>query len=231
MRNDTAKFFTAFGNEHAIAHQDLVVIQQASGALGSALDSFASTNYGASFDLSVLQCILKQFINIFSVLHVQADQSIDSLGDECDTLVDMADDFRFSQNLICNKHAKLTGCEAELNQLRCDLTDFFNLLNKAARQAEKDLSAIKRTSSTLGRIQTQFTSQYHLTCAQSDPEPQAQGTCQCNKRNINNLQNDIRSFYSEFRRPYDAGVPKLNDLSAICDNLIVAINAWNAKFA
>lgn len=192
MRKDAAKFFTEFETEHDIAHQNLEVIQNSIYFLGAALDAFASSNYGAIFDQNQLQCILKRFIDIFNVERADTDKSINSLQDECDTLLDMVDDFSIRHNLICRR-GKFTGCEAELSQLRCELSEFFKVLNKAGRQAEKDLRGIENESHTLGRIEIQFISKYHLTCNQDNPESASEPkkTCQCNKDNIKNLQTDI----------------------------------------
>lgn len=233
MRKSAAKFFTEFETEHDIAHQDLEAIQNSIYFLGAALDSFASSNYGAIFDQNLLQCILKQFRDIFNAQQVETDKSINSLQDACDTLLDMARNFSIRHNLVCRR-GKFTGCDAELNQLRCELSEFFRALNKAGRQAESDLRGIENASRSLGRIEKQFNSKYQLTCNQDDPEstPEPQRACQCNKGNIQNLQTDMRRiFYPEFRHTYQVARVKVDSVSGICDNLIAAIGAWKTKLA
>ncbi len=230
MRTEAAKFFTKFGNEHDIAHQDLEVIQDSSWMLGSALDAFASANYGADFDLNVLQCILKQFIEIVSVRRIATDKSINHLQGECDKLLDMADDFSFHNNLTCRK-GRFTGCDDELNQLRCELSQFFKVLSEAAGQAEKDLRGIQKATTNIGTVEKEFRIEYELTCNQDDPAEQPGHSCQCKKSNINNLKWDIKNYYNEARRPYDIGRLQLNSLTVICDNLTDAIASWTAKLA
>lgn len=196
---------------------------------GASLDSFAAINLGADFDLDLLQCILKQFIDIFKVKLVETEKTIHRLQGECDKLLDMADDFYFGHNLYCRR-SKLTGCEAELNQLRCDLEEFFRVLEKAGNRALIDLRGISNAAQTFGRVEKQFSSKYQLTCNQgeTDPEPQPK-TCGCKKGNLNNLKTDVRHFYPQLRHPYDAAKIQLDEFSGICSNLTVAIGAWNTK--
>lgn len=108
------------------------------------------------------------------------------------------------------------------------------MLNTAAGQAKRDLLAIESASRSLGRTEKTFVSKYRLTCnadaSENASEPQE--TCQCHKSNIKNLQADLqKTFYPEFRRPYDVARVKVDDISAICDNLIAAIATWKTKVA
>lgn len=139
------------------------------------------------------------------------------------------DEFRFHHNLIC-RSSKLAGCDAELNELRCKLSQFFKVLSKAGSQAERDLRGIERTSQSLGRLEKKFRSEYELTCNAGVPQP-PQRTCHCKRGNINNLTSDIKNYYEEARQPYDNGRVQLDDLTSICDNLTLAIDSWTTELA
>lgn len=191
------------------------------------MDSSASANFGADFELNVLQCILKQFIDMFKVEIVETEKRISHLHCECDSLLDMANIFRFEHNLFC-KRGKLTGCDAKLNKLRCELGEFFRVLKKAGSRAIVDLRGIEHASHALGRVEKRFSSKYQLTCNQDGTEPQPETS---HGNNLNNLKNDLRHLYTEFKRSYDAGQIELVEFSGICNNLTVAIGTWTTKLA
>lgn len=218
LRKEAAEFFTKFDQEHDIAHQDLENIQMATSLFTLVLDSFVSANYGADIDQSTLSCILRRFLDVFNVKLDQTKQDVRHLQSECDTLVDIADDFRWEHNLVC-KHGALRGCEADLNKLRCDLSAFFKVLNKSARKAKTDLQGIDRACNYLGNIATKFNSDYHPTCDVNG------------NSNQSNLKRNIKGIFSEVRKRTDAGVQNLDDLTSICDNLTIAIDSWNARLA
>ncbi|KAJ6636182.1 hypothetical protein Bhyg_14770 [Pseudolycoriella hygida] len=230
LKKDSAKFFVDFKTEHDVAHNAFIQIKFAVQMLGSSFDQFLSIKYGEDFPLDTLQCILKQFVDSLTKQHAETDKNIVHLQDEIDVLLNMASKFSRKQNLICRK-GKFIGCEGSLNQLRCELSDFFIVLKKAARQAGNDLWHIEDASSDLTRIEQKFKSKYTLTCGQTAGETQPQKTCGCGKANINNLKHDIKIFYKEFRQPYDANINKVKDLSNICDNLSAEILSWNNKLA
>lgn len=227
LRADAAKFFTAFQTEHNIAHQDLQAIQSAVNGLGSSLSLFARVNYGADFPLDTVQCIVKNFIDIESVERLKTNKRITHLEDECDKLVNMVNDFKFRHNLVCKRTAN-SGCEADLNQLRCELSQFFKEVNKAAdRAVVVDLWGIELASGDLGHVERRFKSKYQLVCA-SDPQPDPQHHSII-KSDTTNLRNDLKYFHGQAQRPYDDGNARLKDLTDICNTLTAAIETWVNK--
>lgn len=201
----------------------MLVIQYASYELYSALESFEEFDYGSSLDQSFVQCLLKQFFDIFIEERKDVVKSVFQLQDEVEILLDMASTFRNKQILFCRR-GKFTGCEAELNKLRCELLEFFKGLKKVGHQAEIDLRGLDDTCYDLGKMARKFMSRNYLTC--SPPQLGSESS-----DDQDNLQNDIRSMFPDFKESHDDGRVKLDDLSGLCDNLSADIDTWIVKVA
>jgi len=219
LRNDTAKFFAEFGQKHDSAHTDLVAIQGASGWLKGALDSFAMTNYGSIFNENTLSCILRQFSDVFNYQSNKTEIDINNLEEKSNDLLDMAFSFKLRHNLYC-QHGKFRGCEADLNQLRCDLSTFFTQLRSAGRKALSDLRVIDNSIHDLSRTIRRFNTTYQIACdaAVSQTKP-------------GKLKDDTKNTFPKFQRTHDAARVKLDEITGICVILAKSITDWTARVA
>lgn len=218
LRKEAATFFSKFDEAYDIAHQHLEAIQMPASFLQYALDSFVRVNYGVDFDLDSLNCVLRQALDVFNEQLNQTKPHINDLRTDCDTLVNMADNFSRKHNLIC-KRGTFRGCEADLNNLRCDLSAFIKDLKKYAREARADFRGLDRACFYLGNTAKKLDSDYHPTCVANGNNNQA------------NLKGNIKGIYTEFRKRFDVGMESLKDIVDTCKGVNVAIDNWNARLA
>lgn len=189
--------------------------------MGNVLDAFAENNYGVDFPLDSLECLLETFYGILTEQLEENESRLGLLEKECNTLLAMANRFSSKHSLSFTRR-ELTGCEADLNQLRSDLSAFFKELTKAGRQAKVDINALANASSSIGNTASRFISKYHPTCP-------ADG--QTSSTNEQRLKSDLKVFYAAIRRPYNAAHPNLVSFSTLCETLAAAIDSWNTKLA
>jgi len=221
LRTDATKFFAKFQPKYNTALVDLEAIQGAMDGLGYALNSFVEINYGADFPLDQLQCIIKEFVDIIPVQRNETGIQITHLEDELDLFLDMSNDFKLRHNVICRRNVR-SGCETDLNQLRCELSKFFKEVAQAAELGViVDLWGIEDASNELGYVDRKFKSKYRLVC-DSDPQPDPQ-PCSSIKTDTTNLRKDLKYFYGQAKRPYDAASVLLKDLTDIFTDLTAQI--------
>lgn len=194
---------------------------------GSAINGFASFNYGDAFNFNMLQCFVKQFVDQASVKRVTTGNWIRHLEEQTYTLLDMAEDFRSSHNLNCKRTPPPTECEATLNKLRCDLSAFLKALPKAGRDAVLDLNEMEESTNAIGSVERKFKSRYNLVCNEGSPSD----TTPQSTKTETKFRSDLRYFHGELRRPYDSGNARLTNLSNICNTLTAAIDATNSTIA
>lgn len=223
MREEAVNFFAELKLENDVARRDFEAIQEADVLLGASLDAFALANYGADYEQTRLQCVLKQFLDTFSVKPRKTADLLLDLQEDCDKMVYMMEDFSLGNNLFCKTNI-LEGCEAELNELRCQLEDFCDAIELFGVQTEIYLRDMHHPCTNLGKVAKRFSTMYNQTliCCSS---------CQsgASKPSLNYLKSDIRILYPEFRGPYDAIHVNVNYFKIFSNNLTMAIDTWTSK--
>lgn len=225
LRQEAKKFFTEFQRDYDISRKDLSFIQGSSDGLNYALESFDEIDYGSRLDQSLVKCLLKQFFYIFFEERKLVVRTVIRLQDEVELLLEMADTVSNKLFLYCRRTI-FTGCPNDLNQLRCELAEFFRGLRLDGRQLDTDIRGIDDTCHDLGKMARKFTSRNYLTCDEDEA-----GRVFNVRMNQNSLQSDISAMFPDFKGKHDDGRVLLDGLTGLCDKLSAAIEMWTAKLA
>lgn len=141
---------------------------------------------------------------------------INRLDNKVDVLLEMLDCFINSQKCDVSSRLVSTGCEADLNELRCKLDEFFKVVNKAGDQSKIDLQGIVNRCNELRKLSRNFSDKHHLACA-------SETSCRHNDLIcVNELAEKFETLLREAQT-------YLKDISTICENLSNAIDEWQNK--
>ncbi|KAJ6647559.1 hypothetical protein Bhyg_02782 [Pseudolycoriella hygida] len=218
LQEYTQKLFIELEKGYGQIKQHLETIEGITYMTRVVLDFFVSADYGSKFDQNMLQCYLKRFIDKFPVKRNEAADRLLDLQEERDKIESIMDDFFLDYNIHC-KRGTFTGCDNELNQLRCKLWKFLFSFEDINSLVGPEVISISSTYYNLGKIVKTFSSMYDLKCGLNNNSP-----------SLSYLKADVKILYPVFRQPFDAGVKNVDHLGIICRNATADINAWKKLF-
>lgn len=213
------KFFTNFEDEHDIAHGDYLAIKKICDALTAVIDQFSAPDFGCGQSAEQTECQIAKFTKAFYVKRLDAIEHLTHLRYYVDLLLNLADDFRCGNKLVCNADSTCSGCEAETNKLNCDLVEFFDGLTAAGAVVKKLLDCLSHTTDVLGPQTRAFD------CANS---PQCHGSGRGGQKNPNLITN-FKDFFVNFVMEHDIAHGNLLQIGAICDQLTKTIKSWLSR--
>lgn len=213
------RFFRNFQYQHNIAHEDLLSIQSICNTLTDALTGFSAPNYGSGQTAAQTKSQVADFLTAFYPMRLEAVQSITHLRYYVDVLLNLADDFRSGNNLVCSTNSTLSGDAAELNQLNCDLNTFFDGLTGAGVGAKQLLDSLLGACDVLGKLARDFDFANNASNGSSSGSDSTDA----------NFLPNFNAFVAEFVTAHDAAHVNLVNLGNICDLLTQSINDWLAR--
>lgn len=211
------KFFTNFEDEHDIAHDDYLAVKAICDQLTAVLNQFSAPDFGCGQTDEEIECQIAEFTKAFYVMRLDAIEHLTHLRYYVDLLLNLADDFRCGNKLVCNADSTCSGCEAETNKLNCDLVEFFDGLTAAGPYVKGLLDSLLKSCDVLGQQVRDFD------CANS---PQCSGSgCGCGggaQSNPDVIAN-FNCFLAPFVAEHDAAHVFLVDIGVVCDTLTASI--------
>lgn len=221
LRKEASIFFNGFEPVHDVSNAYVADIQRIYGALNTALGKYASNNFGEGLSTDQLRSEMKYFSDIFFFLEIEAWDIIHRVEQKIFELNEMIRCFKIKNNLTCQRRSSSTSsCEAELNKLRCDLTEFLSDVEKGFDRALVYLGGLAYTCTFLSKQTRNFYTNNQIACGPS---------CSNSDRELRrNTKNYFASFNSEqVLKAHD----KLENLASDSNALVDSIHAWQAQLS
>lgn len=219
--SELLEFFDRFEAEHNKSRANVADIGVICDALTTVIDTYSADNYCDGKSPTQAKNDANAFVLGFYPIRLNATGLVNSAQNSIDNLLEMASCFTYERKLTCKAARTLTGCEAEQNQLQCDILAFFKGLPAAGKQASDDLSGLLDSCYGLNALVREYSNDNHLLC-------ESNGTgCQ---RSANRLCSNTQYFFEYvFGPPHADAHEYLVDIQGLCDNVYGLINEWQAR--
>lgn len=173
-----------------------------------------------STDLIDTRCQLKSFVDGYADPAAQLLSLFNTVLADCDELLAMAGDFMNNNDLTCKRFAS-RGCDAELNALRCELSDFLKDIATKRDNAVELLNGMKSVLAGLNRSVDRFASTNDLTCGGDSGSE------------IDNckLKTKANQFFVEFNENHWFGHIQFIGLQFVCDQVTNRVSTLNVKYS
>ncbi|XP_037030904.1 uncharacterized protein LOC119070588 [Bradysia coprophila] len=215
LRQNASKFIARLKQILDSGHNTLAGIVELDAKLFKIEHYYLSDSYAT--DVKTASTKLKSFVDGFTAPSTELSNFINSVHDDCDTMLNLADDFAKENKLTFCPKVALKGCEAELGTLQCELFDLLKELKKQREKAMASITVMKSTVSNLGEMVKEFAST-HLT------RPHAGIDVDCCK-----LRTAANRFFVEFNQRHWVGYQKFVKLQFVCDEITTCVSVFDVK--
>lgn len=216
------KYLKDFKIEHDEDHEFVLQIQEICNKLIEALRYYADSNYGATLELGVVKTEANTFATAFYPQYVNASDLFTRLENGISHLVELNTCFIAQYNLTClSDDSDLSGCEAELNEVRCILSSLTNLVPGAAEQAFDIVSYLRYGAISLNQKTRAFSLKYYLACIVNGP--------QCCESDLS--LDVVRFFFNNFNDLHDLMHTQFVKIVKLCSNFVDRIDDMQGKLS
>jgi len=212
LRKDALIFIGPFNVEHKIAHAALFSIQGACKTVTNISKLLGAEKFGPS--ANALACDVAAFVDYFPTIQTDAQSAIGTLEASCTNLRDQAIAFKKAKPLVCISESTETGCEGELNKLKCDLLAFVNDVEKKYVTASTYITGIVAACTDIGNQSTEFKASHNLPCDTYNKKSQ---------------RSDYVKFANQLQKTDATGRKSLDPLSDLCEDLNTEIAVLTSK--
>lgn len=174
---------------------------------------FLGGNYAV--DVVGARSAVTTFFDIYAGAIVTFLNHFNSIEASCDLLLQIGGEFLKKNDLTCRSRYFLKGCEAELNELRCELSSFLNDIKIKRDNAIDYVNKMKNVCATLSKSVKQLSSSGQIN--------RCDDFCE--------LLTLINQFFVQFNRNHWIGHVHFVNLQFICDSVTATVSTLSLKYS
>lgn len=183
-----------------------------------ALKGYGAKNYGETLSADILQADIKLFVDGSFVIEAEVWSKVHLIQQKVFELNELISCFKNNNNLKCQRRVS-GSCETDLNQLRCDLSEFLQGVERGFDKALRNIDSITNACKSTSRLSRNFYANNQLACGTS---------CSSSDKD---MRRNIKNFITLYNPEQNIVNTKLAEIASGCNGLVDDINTWQAQLS